>query len=92
MEREELFNRIQATERDRRINAWHIALLVAMYVAAAKQDRCKQIKVKRSEIMALAHIGTLPTYHKYINELQDLGYIVYRPSYHPGIRTEIDLM
>lgn len=92
MEKHDLVTRMEATEQDSRLNVWHIALLAALYIVAAKQDKCKQIRVKRSEIMALSHVSTVPTYHKYFKELQDFGYIIYRPSYHPGVRSEIDLL
>lgn len=85
-------NALQDILKDRRLNVWHISLLVALKVIAANQKQRWSIKASRSMIMALSHINTFPTYHKYITELQDLGYIVYRPSYHPGIRSEISLL
>lgn len=77
---------------DQRLSVWHVSLLVALNIIAVDQGRRSQVKVSRSIIMALSHITTPPTYHKYFNELQELGYISYRPSYHPGIRSEIDLL
>ncbi|RWW91739.1 hypothetical protein [Flavobacterium cerinum] len=50
------------------------------------------IKVSRSKIMALSHVSTLPTYHKYFKELQDFGYIKYTPFYHPGYKSEVVLL
>ncbi|WP_230392497.1 hypothetical protein [Flavobacterium sp. LC2016-01] len=41
--------------------------------------------------MELSHVNTLPTYHKYFKQLQDLGYIKYSPSYHPGYKSEVKL-
>ncbi|WP_348797977.1 hypothetical protein [Flavobacterium adhaerens] len=41
--------------------------------------------------MSLSHISTIPTYHKYFKELQQMGYINYRPSYHPGYRSEVSI-
>ncbi len=37
--------------------------------------------------------GTYPdlTYHKYFKELQERGIIVYRSSYHPGVKSEVDI-
>lgn len=81
-----------AIEKDTRLKAWHIALLAALLMLACKQGRREHVKVSRSRLMALSHINTLPTYHKYFKELQVLGYIKYRASYHPGIKSEIDFL
>jgi uncharacterized membrane protein YesL len=77
--------------KDQKLNTWHIALLTAILVLGLKQGTMQAIKVSRSKLMALSHIKSLPTYHKYFKDLQTIGYIVYRPSYHPGFRSEIDL-
>jgi hypothetical protein len=34
---------------------------------------------------------SLPTYHKYFKQLQELGYVKYKSSYHPGCRSEVEL-
>ncbi|WP_159800743.1 hypothetical protein [Flavobacterium sp. MK4S-17] len=83
---------IAVIEKDRRLTAWHLSLLAAVLFLAIKQGRAEAVKVSRSRLMSLAHITTLPTYHKYFKSLQHLGYIVYRPSYHPGVRSEIDIL
>lgn len=80
-----------AIEKDKRLTPWHIALLSAIFVLGFEQDRKTAIRVSRNKIMLLSHIATLPTYHKYLTDLQILGYVRYRPSYHPGFRSEIDL-
>lgn len=41
--------------------------------------------------MQLAKIGSIGTYHKCIKELMAFGYLLYQPSYHPGIRTQVQL-
>ena len=76
---------------DPKLNSWHIALLSAILVLGYRQGKKQAIKVSRSKLMAMSHIKTLPTYHKYFKELQTIGYVVYRPSYHPGFKSEIDL-
>lgn len=83
---------IALIEKDNRLTSWHLSLLTAILFLALKQGRVEAVKVSRSRIMRLAHITTVPTYHKYFKSLQHLGYIVYRPSYHPGVRSEIDLL
>ena len=76
---------------DPRLNVWHMAILTAILSLGFRQGERKRIKVSRSKIMTLSHINTLPTYHKYFKQLQELGYIKYSPSYHPGYRSEVEL-
>ena len=42
--------------------------------------------------MALSHIKTLPSYHKYFKQLQDFDYIKYTPSYHPDCRSTVEIL
>tara|TARA_R110002124_G_scaffold134445_2_gene297190 strand:- start:3566 stop:3880 length:315 start_codon:yes stop_codon:yes gene_type:complete len=86
-----LMNSLQIYMEDPRLNVWHFALLLAILTLGYKQRQKQNIKVSRSKIMALSHINTIPTYHKYFKELQSLGYIEYLPSYHPGVRSEVNL-
>lgn len=76
---------------DPRLNVWHMAILTAILSLGFKQGERQRIKVSRSKIMSLSHINTLPTYHKYFKQLQELGYIKYSPSYHPGYKSEVEL-
>jgi hypothetical protein len=82
---------IETVEKDSRLTVWHLTLLTALLLTAFRQGKLKAVKVSRSRIMALSHISTLPTYHKYFKDLQQMGYISYRPSYHPGVRSEVDI-
>jgi hypothetical protein len=86
-----LMNSLLIYMEDPRLNVWHVALLLAILSLGYKQRQKQNIKVSRSKIMALSHINTIPTYHKYFKELQNLGYIEYFPSYHPGVRSEVNL-
>lgn len=88
----ELLYYFRIIEKDSRLTAWHVALLMAILVVAIRQGRLAGIRVSRSKIMSKAHIHTAPTYHKYFKELQELGYICYRPSYHPSVKSEIDFL
>ncbi|MEO8238449.1 MAG: hypothetical protein ABI576_10095 [Flavobacterium sp.] len=79
-------------ENDSRLNVWHFALLSAILYLGCRQGEKGVIHVSRSKIMTLAHIQTLPTYHKYFKQLQEMGYIKYIPSYHPGYRSKVELL
>ncbi|MFC4390687.1 hypothetical protein [Flavobacterium quisquiliarum] len=76
---------------DSDLNVWHLSILTAILGLGYKQGDRRRIKVSRSKIMQLSHVNTLPTYHKYFKQLQDLGYIKYTPSYHPGYKSEVKL-
>lgn len=77
---------------DSRLNVWQAALLAAILILGVQQGRKQGIRVSRSKLMGIAHIHTLPTYHKYFKSLQEMGLIVYKPSYHPGFRSSVDLV
>lgn len=92
MRQNDMLDYFKVIENDGRLSVWHVALLTAVLIMALQQDRLYGIKVSRSRLMAKSHVNTLPTFHKYFKELQELGYICYRPSYHPGVRSEIDFL
>lgn len=83
---------IRLLEHDNKLNVWHHALMNAILHLACLQNQQKVIRVSRRKLMAYSHIATLPTYHKYLKELQDMGYIQYRPSYDPGYKSEVELL
>ncbi|CAD0004785.1 hypothetical protein FLACHUCJ7_02005 [Flavobacterium chungangense] len=76
---------------DPKLNVWHLSILTAILGLGYRQGQRRRIKVSRSKIMELSHVNTLPTYHKYFKQLQDLGYLEYFPSYHPERRSEVKL-
>ncbi|MGN7706833.1 hypothetical protein [Chryseobacterium sp. 22543] len=78
--------------KDVRLNVWHLALLHALVQLAYTQNESTIIRVSRSKLMAVSHIETSPTYHKYFKQLQEFGYIKYTPSYHPGYRSTVELL
>ena len=88
----ELENLLWKLEKDPRLNVWHFSLLMAIMLLGFKQKQFKVINVSRRRLMALSHIKTLPSYHKYFKELQELGIIKYTPSYHPGYKSEVEFL
>ena len=77
---------------DQRINVWHLALMFGICLLATPDYKEAGISISRARLMALSHIKDFMTYHKYLKELQELGYIEYFPSYHPGIRSKVWLI
>lgn len=92
MDLNELLDYLAVFENDSRLNVWHFALLSAILYLGYRQGQKRTINVSRSKIMALSHIHTLPTYHKYFKQLQEMGYVRYTPSYHPGYRSKVELL
>lgn len=76
---------------DKRLNVWHIGLLIAVIKLANMQNEKDFIRVSRSKLMYYSHVKNITTYHKYFKQLQDFGYIKYIPSYHPGYKSTIEL-
>lgn len=87
-----LLHYIVELKNDAKLNVWHFALLLGIIQFAFVQKQCKLIRISRRKLMKYAHITTLPTYHKYLKELQELGYIKYTPSYHPDMRSTVELL
>ncbi|MCK0125308.1 hypothetical protein MWU76_12955 [Gelidibacter sp. F2691] len=92
MDLDKIMDYVATYEKDAMLNVWHISLLNAILFLGCRQGDNKIIRVSRSRIMSLSHINTLPTYHKYFKQLQEMGYIKYRPSYHPGYRSEVEIL
>ncbi|WP_426478017.1 hypothetical protein ACP3T3_00595 [Chryseobacterium sp. CBSDS_008] len=86
------FDFMDHIDSDPKLNVWHISLLLAIARLAQRQNEKWIIRVSRSKLMALSHINTLPSYHKYFKQLQELGYIKYTPSYHPGYRSTVEVL
>lgn len=70
----------------------HIAIIVAIIFLGSQQGKKTKIFVSRSRLMKLSQIKTAPTYHKYFKELQEFGYLKYTPSYHPGVKSYIEIV
>ncbi|MFH7018581.1 hypothetical protein [Flavobacterium sp. FlaQc-47] len=88
---EQIIDHLSIYMDDPKLNVWHLALLAAILSLGIRQGETKRIKVSRSKLMQLSHINTLPTYHKYFKQLQELGYIKYSASYHPGYKSEVEI-
>lgn len=66
---------------DPRVNVWHISLYTCLLNLWQQAGFQKHVKVNRKMLMAKAHIGSTSTYHKCINKLVKLDYIIYLPTY-----------
>jgi len=77
----ELIEFFSAIKDDTRIGPVHISLFMAI-MQHWNQNKCKSpIRVFSRELMQLAKISGVATYHKSIRELDEYGYIKYEPSF-----------
>ncbi|QJD95930.1 hypothetical protein HH214_08605 [Mucilaginibacter robiniae] len=66
---------------DRRITVWHISLYLGILHLWQQSGCPPQVRISRELLMRKARFKSITTYHKYIRELCDFGYIRYMPTY-----------
>ncbi len=76
---------------DDRVSVWHVSIYVALFFKWQENAFENPVLITRREIMKLAHIGSIATYHKCIKELQQFGFIEYLPSFDPSLGSQINL-
>lgn len=70
---------------DKRISFRHIAIYIALVQHIDNGEFTGEVQITRKKIMQYSKIKSLATYHKCMSELQQFGYIEYKPSWHPSI-------
>ncbi|HLY70518.1 MAG TPA: hypothetical protein VKR53_12370 [Puia sp.] len=75
-------------EKDYRIDKIHMNIFLALLELKNRQ-KTSPFRISRKMIMRLSKVKGISTYHKCINDLVAYRYIVYKPSYHPGIQTTV---
>lgn len=73
-----------AVEQDERLTISHICLYMALFQLWNMNDFENPISFTRKKIMKSCKISSISTYHKIISDLQEFGYIMYKPSFHPA--------
>ena len=68
---------------DQRVRIWHVGTYLALVLLWEKNRQSSPFQVTRRMIMQMSRAKSTATYHKYLKELEVLGYIKYLPSYHP---------
>jgi len=85
----DLINRVVS---DNRLKPTHISLYFALCHTWIMNRFQECYNVSRRQLMSLSRIRSKATYHKTIKELTNLGYIQYRPSYHPRKGSNVTLL
>lgn len=67
--------------RNTEILPTHISLYLALFLSWKQNNFCEPFPVYRKDLMALARIHSIATYHKCIKDLSNMGVIGYLPSY-----------
>ncbi|GEM63947.1 hypothetical protein SF1_19290 [Sphingobacterium faecium NBRC 15299] len=80
---------IRKATADQRLTVSHMALFFAIVLLSRRGNGYRTIQTSRKVLMNKSHIGSLPTYHKCIKDLQKLNYVEYYPSYHPKLGSRI---
>ncbi len=81
----ELFN------KDFRIKQGHITLYLAFFQKWNREFFKKTITINREWIMEKAKFKSKTTYHNYLKDLNDWGYLQYYPSYHPARGSKVQM-
>lgn len=74
------FDRVAADER---LNPTHVSMYVSLFQFWNASRFQNPISISRNELMKVSKISAKATYHKCMKELNDFGYLQYKPSYNP---------
>jgi len=77
--------------KDHRIKQGHIALYLAFFQKWNREFFKKTITVNRELIMEKAKFRSKTTYHNYLRDLNDWGFLKYFPSYHPARGSKVQM-
>lgn len=83
---------IKRATADQRLTVSHMALLFAIIVLCRREKGYRAIQTSRKVLMNKSHIGSLPTYHKCIKDLEKFNYVEYHPSYHPKLGSQVAII
>ena len=83
---------INRVASDERLRPTHISLYFALCHSWIVNKFQRRYHVSRRQLMMSSRIRSRATYHKTMTELKVLGYVKYRPSYHPVEGSEVSLL
>jgi replication initiation and membrane attachment protein DnaB len=88
----ELTSFYEAILDDPRIGPTHISLYMALFQLYNVNGLENPVEINRHQVMRVAKINGIATYHKCIQNLEDFGYIRYRSSFNPAIKSQVFLV
>ena len=78
-------------QNDVRLTATHISLYFVLFGYWLKNNCQNPFSITRRVVMEYSKIKSTATYHKYISDLHNYGYLIYTPSFHPAIGSIVSL-
>ncbi|UYQ92145.1 hypothetical protein MKQ68_18825 [Chitinophaga horti] len=86
MERcEKIGNFLGKLAKDQRIGVYHLVMMLAILNKWQYRGTAGVLMMSRRTLMQVTKIRSIATYHKYLKELQEFGYVEYFASYHPRL-------
>lgn len=82
---------MEQTRLDPRIGPLHISLYLAIFYCWVQQGGSGPVQFTARELMPIAKIAGGTPYHRCIKQLHTYGYIVYEPSFNPGVKSKVYL-
>ena len=74
---------------DKRVGVLHIGTYLTLVLLWHRNNEQSPVRISRKQIMGLARIKSISTYHKYIQDLEKFGYIKYVPTYDSRTGTQV---
>jgi len=81
-----------AIREDNRIGISHISLYMALFQFYNLNQFKNPVNITRAEVMVVAKISGLATYHKCMRDLAEFGYIRYMPSFNPSASSQVHIL
>jgi hypothetical protein len=88
----ELVRFYEAIRLDARIGTSHISLYMALFLLYNQNGFRNPVNICRKEVMEIAKIKGVATFHKCIRDLSQSGYIQYFPSYNAAVFSQVNLI
>jgi hypothetical protein len=74
---------LSKASNDTRLGKSHYILFMAIFQLWKNQNCINPFDICRKDLMALAKIESIATYHRCISQLHAFGYLRYEPSFYP---------
>jgi hypothetical protein len=68
---------------DKNLNPTHVSLYIALFQFWSINRFQNPISITRAEVMCISKISSKATYHKCMRDLDDKGYLKYKPTFNP---------
>lgn len=77
---------------DSRLSPYHLSIYNALFMIWNECGYAKDLSINRNDVMMLSKIGNANTYTKCLKDLNNFGYIIYKPSFNPLIGSKVTII